>query len=412
MSENPILDIADLSTLQYTTALDCVSSFYNTWGIKPKAVSIPILSSSGIPFENPLTTAVEIKYKNKNDPVYLGFVINAFSSLGLDVYLTLVPTLEFVKADALHLIDIKGDSSQQACFSKSSTIRFLEQIIELSIGIASEACADAAQKNAQEKNGITAGKTVGIAIDLTDVLPMGASKERLQLTCFCPECRSQLTGASKTGTDLIRAFETFPNPWNLALKDNGTGIGYISDIDWNISVDTLLGLSKLRGFDEHYKDGYDTNGAAKILIDYLHARHKQIIKSCSRLFTKARSSIDQGNPEQFRRILITEGTPYNWTAGVFTKMLDSKDVCDELWYDPTGKGLVTENISFRSYMWRRSRYIQNAFFALVEHAQDEGRRASTGLARLPTTLVRKEVDRRRTMSLAGRLEDKIGRAHV
>ena len=258
--------------------------------------------------------------------------------------------------------------------------KLLKYLIRQAIEIGEEACK-------REES-----KVIGIALDLTNILPMGATNECIELTCFCSECREQLASFCQKDPQLIEKFETFPNPWNMALKDSGTGIGQISDIEWDTGPRKIVGLSKLKGFMDFKND--DPIGKAGSLIDYLQVRHKQVVQSIKDIFIGAKGR------KQWKRILITEGSTYDWTSGLFLQKLDDSDICDELWFDPTSRNFEIKNICYRSFMWRRGTYFLNAFFGFLSKAQDVYMRTYTGLGKRSKGEI-EEILKRRMRQLIG-----------
>ena len=264
--------IPDLALLSQRTAKELMDEHNERWGINALGVVLPICSATGIPFENDFTKTEKIRYKGKSNGLTLGGIVAEFINIELDIYFTLDPTLPFIKSESLHIIDISGDSSSQACFSKKGTKKLLTHLSMKALEIGNEQC---------EKNG---SRTIGIAIDLTNILPMGANNKRIELTCFCSECREQLSDYTKRGKKLIEEFETFPNPWNMALRDSGTGIGQINDIEWDTSPEKIIGLAKLKEFESFEEDDYDAHQQASTLSDYLHARHNQVVCTIKTIF--------------------------------------------------------------------------------------------------------------------------------
>ncbi|ASD69105.1 hypothetical protein [Pseudoalteromonas piscicida] len=386
MNEQSLVYLPDLAVLSQRNAKELKDEHYERWGINAKGVVLPICSSTGIPFENDFMKAEKIRYKGKADGLTLSDIVAEFLQIELDIYFTLDPTLSFIRSDSLHIIDISGDSSAQACFSKKGTKKLVKHVAEKAIEIGKEQCEN------------TKAKIVGLALDLTNILPMGATNERIELTCFCSECRDQLSSFTKRGKKLFERFETFPNPWNMALKDTGTGIGQINDIEWNTSPEKIIGLSKLKGFEAFDGDNYDAHEQAAILIEYLHSRHKQIENAIKDIF--------DGLDIQ-KRILITEGSHYDWTSGLFLAKLDEKSVCDELWFDPTAHNFEMKNVQHRSFMWKRSTYFLSAFFGFLNKSQDGYMRTYTGLARKSVDEVKSLLKLRMRQVIGASITEKV-----
>nr|VFJ59622.1 MAG: hypothetical protein BECKDK2373B_GA0170837_108417 [Candidatus Kentron sp. DK] len=368
MPEKSLIYVPDMAVLSQRNAEEIQRDHHKRWGVATEGVVLPICTATGVPFKNDFTAEKTIRYKGRAEEFLLGNVVAEFAKLGLDIYLTLDPTLHFIKSDSLHIVDISGDSSAQACFSKKRTKKLLTHLAKKAVEIATEECA-----RARGTHGADA-KTAGVAIDLTDILPMGATNERIELTCFCNECRQQLAGYAPRGRRLFGYFETFPNPWNMTLKDAGSGIGQINELDWNISPERIIGLSKMKGFESFEDREQDPHEQATALIEYLHARHTQVTETVKDIFAGM-----ELNGE--KRILITEGSHYDWTSGTFLEKLDDKGVCDELWFDPTANEFDIRKVQYRSFLWKRSTYFLNAFFQFLNQSQDHYARTYTGLAR-------------------------------
>ena len=399
MNENPVLDVVDLSTLEFATASEHLANFKRTWGHAPSAVGLPLVSPGGIPFDNPFTSPRGVRYAGQTSEMFLGGIAHEFAKLGMNIVLTISPQLSFVRSDTLHIIDIKGVGSSQACLGKSATRRLLSELFKYGVEKLRGACESANKETGKNT------RIEGVAFDVVDLWPMSAKDERIELTCFCKECREQLAALSKRGTKLVRTFEKFPNPWNLLLRDSGPGIEPISDIAWDVLPQALLDRSHLKGFDEILlKKDQDLHEDAEVLIDYLQARHKQVVSILEDLFGQL-ASLSDGKP--FRRILIAEADMYSWTGGVFLQRLDDPTVCDELWIDPSALAFNTTRIANRAYMQRRCRYLLGHFFDFLYQCQDEEKRTVTGLARLSKEAVRSLLENRRRRATSSRLSSPL-----
>jgi len=200
---------------------------------------------------------------------------------------------------------------------------------------------------------------------------MGARGDNIYLTCFCRECQDYLKAAR---VDLSE-FERFPNPWNLALRDSGSGIGFISQITSFTDPDQIVELSRLHGFCDRLtppSEGF--KHWASQLRDYMRARHDQTESSMKRVFDSFRDALPGGN-----RILITESDDYDWTAGLFFDLVDERGLLDEIWVDPADTGRTPKDVGYRHYMWRRSRYYIDAFFDMYSAASDAVALMTTGI---------------------------------
>ena len=386
-NEQSLIYLPDLAVLSQRTAEQLNQQHEKRWGHPAEGVVLPICSAKGIPFANKYTKPELVRYAGRLESFFLGQIVEEFAKLGLDIYFSLDPTLTFIKSDLLHIIDIAGDGSPQACFSKDITRELLKYLIGKAIEIGEEACK-------RKKS-----KVIGIALDLTNILPMGATDERIELTCFCSDCRRQLESFLGQNHKLIEKFETFPNPWNMALKDSGTGIGQISDIEWDIAPEKIVGLSKLKGFMTFEND--NPTEKAESLIGYLQVRHKQVVQSIEDIFIGAEGG------KQWKRILITEGSSYDWTSGLFLQKLDNSNICDELWFDPTSRNFEIQNICYRSFMWRRGTYFLNAFFGFLSKAQDGYMRTYTGLGKRSVDAIEELLKLRMRQVIGASITQKI-----
>nr|VFJ42543.1 MAG: hypothetical protein BECKDK2373C_GA0170839_100179 [Candidatus Kentron sp. DK] len=392
--EKSLIYVPDMAVLSQRNAEEIQREHRKRWGVDAEGVVLPVCTATGVPFKNDFTAEKTIRYKGRAEEFLLGDVVAEFARLGLDIYLTLDPTLHFIKSDSLHIVDISGDSSAQACFSKKRTRKLLVNLAKKAIEIATEACA-----RARGAHGADA-KTAGIAINFTDILPVGASNERIELNCFCNECREQLAGYAPRGKRLIEFFETFPNPWNMALKDAGSGIGQIDELEWDISPDRIIGLSKMKGFESFEDREQDSQEQAAALREYLRARHTQVTETVKDLF----AGMDLDGK---KRILITEGSHYDWTSGTFLKKLDDPAICDELWFDPTANEFDIRKVQYRSFLWKRSTYFLNAFFQFLNQSQDRYMRTYTGLARHTVDDVRNLLELRKRQVLSSGITEKL-----
>nr|VFK40469.1 MAG: hypothetical protein BECKTC1821E_GA0114239_100760 [Candidatus Kentron sp. TC] len=388
MTERSLIHVPDMAVLSQRNAEEIKTDHHRRWGEAAEGVVLPICTATGVPFENKFTSQQGIRYKGKAEQFYLGDVVAEFARLGLDIYLTLDPTLHFIKSEQLHIIDISGDSSSQACFSKKRTKQLLAELAKKALEIATEGCKE------------TGAETAGVAIDLTGIFPMGATNERIELACFCSECREYFSTHRHGEKQLVEHFETFPNPWNMALKDAGSGVGQIEELEWDISPERIIGLSKLKGFESFEEREEDSHEQAAVLIEYLRARHEQVTQTVKNIFTDMELN---GK----KRILITEGFHYDWTSGTFLMKLDDEKICDELWFNPTANDFDIRNVQYRSFLWRRSTYFLNAFFQMLGQSQDRYMRTYTGLARHTVGEVKNLLELRMRQVLSASITERL-----
>jgi hypothetical protein len=302
------------------------------------------------------------------------------------VYLSVEPTLQFVSTDALHVVDIVGDGSSQVCIGNQRTQELIAAILGIGIDLTLEVLE--AQKGQK--------RLAGAVIDCVDLWPQGARNDRLELTCFCESCLQYFRYAGDP-PELINEFRTFPNPWNLVLKDKGDGIGYIDDLPKGVTEAQVIGLSRQKGFLEIFKETPEQEliQQAKFLLHYMQLRHNQTVMALHNIFDEAFAGL---KGHDLKRIVLLEGIHYNWTSGLQLTRLDDPDrgipKFDEIWFNPTSSDLYTRNVEFRSYMWRRSRYLIDAFFQEIASAADPVKRNTTGIARFTEEELRGQLLKR------------------
>lgn len=375
LSERPgnnLVDIPHLGLLRYLDPKSIKSWFKERWGIDPQGVVLPVAHPEGLLFkvnglDEPISPYAQVSENLKE----FQDVVQIFAQQGLDIYLLINPTLEFVRAAPLHIIDIVGDGSHALCIGNPMSRAIVAAILGTGVDITRMATRN------------TPGKLAGVVLDVVNLFPMGAKNERLELTCFCPSCEEWF---EINDPGLLRNFRTFPNPWNLLLKDSGTGIAFIDDVHLTTQPEDIVGLSRQKGFNEIFKDkANDLSylvGLAELLLRYMRVRHNQVIAAVKDIFDEALYGLE----ETPRRILLVEGSYYGWTSGLRLEALDTLDQSrpyDEIWFDPAATGMLLTNVPFRSYMWRRARYFIDEFLRAVDSVSDPVKRATTGIARFP-----------------------------
>lgn len=373
-----IMDIPHPALLRYSEPKALITQFEEAWGTRPEAVVLPVAASDGLMFKveglsepiSPYATGFSGGLKDFQD------IVHAFAKAGLDVYLLIVPTLQFVGTDALHLTDIVGDGSAQLCISNPRSQDVIAAVLGTGVDLAIETTKS------------TQGKLSGVVMDVVDLWPMGGRNKRMELTCFCPSCEKYI---EEHRPGLIRQFKTFPNPWNLLLQATDTGIAHVDEVHPNSTASDIVGLSRQKGFEEVFEDRTVPFllDQAEILLDYLEVRHNQTVAAITEIFEQALQSLDSIP----RRIILAEGTYYDWTSGIqlerLDELLDQGSVpYDEIWFDPSSTELLMKYVPFRSYMWKRARYYIDAFFDLVANATDPVKRATTGIGRMKISEVR------------------------
>ena len=364
-----VIDVPDGLLMQGATFRDLKKSFERTWGFEATAVCLPIATPRRLYFDSSIGyERRSISYGDANDQYALPGLVTVAAQAGLDVYLSVFGTLPYTGFAAGDIVDIAGDTSAQACPWNPDMRGMLGDVISEAV----VQCHDSLGRHGLES------RLVGLAIDAVDLWPMSAEADRMELTCFCEYCRDYLR---VQGVDSL-VFERFPNPWNLCLRDTGTGVGYISDFRADTKPEQLLEVVRRRGYLDKYKAASSRNDQqleddADAVLRYARARHSQVVAILSDLFTRARDSVKT----DLRRVVITEGDSYDWTGGTFVRGLDDASICDELWYDVTNDNIRPQVVGFRPYMWTRSRYGVDAFFDFVEQIRDPRFLGITQLAR-------------------------------
>ncbi len=123
------------------------------------------------------------------------------------------------------------------------------------------------------------------------------------------------------------------------------------------------------------------NQYAGTLLTYIQKRHEHTVNSLHKIFKEAFTDLGQN----LEKIILLEGTHLDWTSGLQLKALDVNGEdnmsFDEVWFNSNPPDMFMEKVDFRSYMWRRSRYMIDAFFQAVASATDSTKRTTTGIAR-------------------------------
>ncbi len=387
---NNLLDIPHLGFLRHVEPTGIKDWFKQRWGLEPDGVVLPVAHPEGLLFkvegvEEPISPYGRVSDALKD----FQELVHLFAQQGLNIYLLLNPTLEFVRAAPLHIVDIVGDSSHALCICNPTSRALIGAILGTAVDIALEATND------------TPGKLAGVGLDIVDIFPMGARKEKLELTCFCASCEQWFEDHAP---GLLRRFKSFPNPWNLVLQDSGTGIRFIEDIPPDSTPDHILELSRQKGFDKVFGDRADNllylREQANVLLRYMQVRHEQVANALSEIFSEALHNLEQ----PIARFLVMEGAEYGWTSGVFLKEFDRIPLpgleagdgipCDEIWFDPAASDLMLTNMPFRSYMWGRARYYIDEFLRAVNSVSNPLKRIATGVALFSEAAAKALVRRR------------------
>ncbi len=397
MAGEGVLDIPHMAMLRDQTPEELKESFERTWGCSLAGVVLPVIAPDGLLFKTDDVDIPMSSYAKDNGKIVdISNAIAKFSSLGINIYLMLDPTVHICRTDTLHIVDIVGDGSASICIGNTASQELLGYILGTAIIEAHKATSE------------TTGKLVGVVMDTVDLWPMGASDDRIEMTCFCPSCVSYFEGK----VDLSH-FRTFPNPWNLLLKDAGSGIEQTGEIRPNSTPANIVGFSRQKGFSDIYGtvENADLIEMASLLHQYVRCRHNQTVTSISNIFKEAFPE-----DEFFRnvkRILLTEGAYYSWTAGLVLESLDENTSSfDEVWFDPRSADIFLKEMPFRSYMWRRSRYYIDSFLTFAGNVGDKVARTTTGIARLSNAEAKDKLKTRLNQALHTALTEKSALASL
>ena len=379
-SGEAVLEIPSFSVLRRKSPTVLLEDFEQLWGVKPKLIAIPAVEYDGPLFEVEGLRGIDFSQYAQVSPQYPGFedVVREFSSRGYGIVLLMYPNLSFIPGEGLGLRDILGAASSPFCVANPRSRNILAAILGTGIDIAREVCAK------------QPGKLYGIALDATDLWPMGGKLGRVEANCFCAACTQHF---ETIAPDLLKQFKNFPNPWSLLLKPSSTGISYVDEIGPLTSADEVVGLSKQRGFAEQFQNAPDPVllSNANILLRYMRGRHDQTIGSLGGIFDEALQGLD----DKPRRILVMEGERYNWTSGLWLEELDARydpegSPYDELWLNIT-PAYIPEKVPYRALMWRRSHYLISSFYDLTAAVTTPNRRAILGYAKMTPDQLREQA---------------------
>jgi hypothetical protein len=357
--------IPDLRIMGLSTAAECIDMLRRDWGLKSEvpAVCLPLVGVDGVSFQNNLCASRTINAKVSDTaatPKTLGQIARDFADLGCDIYLYVVPSLQFLQVENCHKVDIRGKGTPEACVHRSKTQEFLNYLIGAGI--------DHVQEHLRDANAL-----IGVVLDITDLWGMGGSSGKIYMTCFCDECR-QYFAAKKLP---LAQFETHPNPWELLLTSTETGVSYIDNLSYGETPASLVGKSSLQGFGQSFRTDGERTHAAELVMQYMIARHEMVEDFLAAVYQEARVVIGE-EERQLKKVVLVEGVDYDWTAGVFPGRI-SPPVIDEIWVDPTDQ-LPPLSSPNKMFMWRRSSYFLNAFFQFLSDVGDARIRTTTGLA--------------------------------
>jgi hypothetical protein len=397
-TEGAVLDVPILQFLRQGGIKELIAQHKRDWGDEPGAVCLPITAPDGLnlPVQGSGLPLSENSHAHGAGREF-GEIISEISGIGLDIYLLLDPTMNFCNTDALHIKDIGGDSSSAICIGNPRSQELLAAILGAAVDEALVATQDGK------------GKLRGVVLDVVNLWPMSASNERVELTCFCRSCEKYL---SLREPKLVEKFKTFPNPLNLLLKDSGTGIAHIHDFDFDASPEYLLGLSKQRDYDQIFKNATEAvlRANALTILEYLKLRNEQVHEAIAAIFSEALN----GLPDKISRVVLCSGFTYDWTSGLFLASLDTAPatVCDEVWFDPQESDTYLGVKPFRSYMWRRSRYMIDAFLSFAGSVSNPDKRANTGISRYPKDIAREMLRKRFSQAIGASLREQSALASL
>ncbi|WP_066952433.1 hypothetical protein [Streptomyces lushanensis] len=367
-----VLDIPSLSVLRYKDPETLLSDFETLWGVRAKAVALPVLEPDGLLFDVDGLRGVPMSnYAKANSRIgSFADAVRVFVTAGLDVTLTLFPGHGFVPGDGIRTRNIAGRTANQACLANPRTSEIFGAILGTGIDIAREVTAGTKGS----------GRLKGVALDVTDLWGMSGQLGRVEKTCFCPACTRHF---DKYAPDLLKHYRTFPNPWSLLLRaTSATGMTYVSDVTPSMSAEEIVGLARQGKFDEQFPnyDHAELLRTAEVLLRYMRVRHSLTVAAIGALFDYA----CEGLEEKLTRVLMMEGELYGWTSGLWLEDLDNaigsgeEAGFDELWLD-SGTSYVPRHVPYRAYMWSRSRYYISQFFQLAGELCDARSRIHTGL---------------------------------
>nr|VFK12015.1 MAG: hypothetical protein BECKLPF1236A_GA0070988_1006314 [Candidatus Kentron sp. LPFa]VFK28028.1 MAG: hypothetical protein BECKLPF1236C_GA0070990_1005614 [Candidatus Kentron sp. LPFa] len=382
--------IPDLRVFEFLTPAECIAAFRQGWSDAntPQAVCLPLIGIDGVAFPNDLSDAGMVRAKTgpgREQTKSLGQIAREFADMKMNLYLYICPSMEFLQIEACHVLDIRNSGSPSACVHKEKT----QEIMKYLIG--------AGLDHVQEALGEHEARIQGLAIDITDLWGMGGEEGKLYPTCFCEECRAYL---EQEGVELEQ-FETYPNPWNLALKVSDSGISYMDNLSRDETSASICGKSALRGFGAVFGSEPEKRSAADALMKYMVARHGMVESFLFSVFKEAKVYLSEDKEHSLRKIAVCEGSDYDWTAGVFPPSLSGK-IIDELWLDPADK-LPSIPLPHKMFMWRRATYFLNAFFDMLSNAADGRMRTTTGLARLSEEGIKHRLHARGNQALHNEL---------
>lgn len=399
-SSESLLDIPHIAVLHYRNLEELIQLHKERWGLEPTGICMPVTAQDGTLFEIEELRLPMSRYASKS-VFFEGFdaTLQDASKKFKQIFLTFDPTLPFCSADALHIEDIVGDSSSQVCFGNPASIEVSGMILGRAIDKVQGILA-------RNKDGC---KLMGAAIDCVNLFPMGAEDKRVALTCFCQSC---IKWFEQKKPGIVGKFRDFPNPWNLVLADEGSGVSQISDITPSTNPIEIVGMSRLRKFEKAFAEAErsDANliNLARSLLEYIVIRHQQVVKAAHAIFDDAYNGLES---LELKRVLIMEGAKYDWTAGLQLARLDTLDRneggFDELWFHPTSPEIIPKIVKYRPYLWRRTRYFLDAFFQFAFAVSNPMMRANTGIGFLSEEAAKDRLHERLVSASSSAVNSKL-----
>lgn len=192
-----ILDLPVLNFLAYRSAEQIVQDFTESWGMSPKAVVIPVLASDGVYFDNPcelpLSRAVDPDVQQARAPIVdFAKAVYDFGEQGLDIYLLVAPSVSFVSANPLLVVDSVGDTARLTCMTKNGCRELISEIVAEAVLLATDALASLTMENTPRLR--------GLVFDVVNIWPMSSTNGRIELNCFCEDCVAVLERHMKGST--------------------------------------------------------------------------------------------------------------------------------------------------------------------------------------------------------------------
>lgn len=373
MPGEAVLDIPHPALLSGISLDSVLETFEQEWGVPPRAVVLPVLLPDGVAFqvegliEMSAGSAQQVVDQNGSQMDFDRLVAE-FSSRGLDIHLSIEPSARFMNFPALQVVDNLGATSRHVCIARPKTQQILGSLLSMALERASRSI-------------VAQGTVAGIAFDVCNLWPIGASDGVIELCCFCRDCLRQ-------GGDEFTAVVDSPQSFGLGLSDSGTGISFIDEIDWSMTASDYAAFAQRKGFVGEQMDSQEVLSECEMLLAYLKRRHEVTVSSLESIVNAA---FPGGTDMPI--VLLVENARWGWTSGLFTAVLDDPGRAPaglrEIWLDSSTGGVSHfQNVMYRTYMWRRARYFIDEYFNLAHSLQDQSARSTTGISRVSDHLAR------------------------